>query len=204
VDEPCITCLEIELAEITLDGRADALARRVRMLCAPVRAENELRWERFAKRCRGFFGRRFQRRHLAPELLPEPDYFEEAWYREEGKAIEAEARRIEEMKRAHPEHWGDEVVYVDDGDPHGPAVYQARLRCYADGHRPFIPDKYDFSSAAGNGKFDVGRRVMCATTLEIVELNDCRWSIGPHTRRRPVYWRRAASRPDFLPRRSSF
>jgi hypothetical protein len=201
VVESCQACQEIVGFERALDRRVEELVRRHAEACAPIRAENARRWEAFAKRCRGFLGERFQRKTFAPELVEEPVYYEHPWYKPEGKAIQADARTLEEMKMGHAEHFGAERVNVDDGDPHGPYVYLSRSECHEKGYRPFLPDTYDFSSAAGVGKWEVGRTVMCATTKTLVDKTTCNWWIGENTDRKIVYWQKSVARPPFLKNR---
>ncbi|HTK59708.1 MAG TPA: hypothetical protein VL283_00740 [Candidatus Baltobacteraceae bacterium] len=197
--ESCPTCQEILSIERALAPRVEAVIGRVLAICVPIREENADRWRAFAERCGRLFGRRFQRKHLVPVLAEEPPFFEEAWYRAEGGAIETEARRMESLKKGHLEHWGEESVLMDDGDPQGSVVRIARARCYELGHRPFLPDIYDFSSGSSFIKYETPLQVMCASTLGIVDRQDCRWGRARDRdgMLRPVYWLRSAPRPPF-------
>lgn len=223
--EKCDTCEDIVSFERSLDERAEDLTARVNELCAPVRARNKERWESFANIARiPVIGDLYYELFRTPKgLEEEPQYYHEAWYIKEGKAIERDAHRLETMKRNDLEHWGDELVIPGlSFDPAGyytpnhkikrKEVYdpqftrETKKQCieselqeeYAqkegfveqlDSHIQqeiavidkspdetyfvHIPDKYDFSSAAGSEKMHEGDYVMDSTSKEVVLRSRC-------------------------------
>lgn len=194
----CKICLEIKEVERQLDIRAQEVVEKVINLCQPVRQRNNKRWRQFTRSCNlPVIGGFIQSIFVMPKgLESEPEYYRETWYKTLGRQIEAEARELESKKATHLEHWGEEVVspmdYSDPGSYYTPSK-TTRRDCYEHGLTAFIPDKFDFSSAAGCNKYDAGRMVMCSVTKCLVQMNDCDSradSMGM------TYWLRSYSQPD--------
>lgn len=194
----CKTCLEIKEIEHQLDIRAQEIVQRVITLCQPIRERNNKRWEKFARLCNlPMVGGFTQNTLVMPMgLESEPEYYKEGWYRTLGRQIEVEARELESKKVAHLEHWGDEVVSpMDCSDPGGyyTPSRTSRRDCHEHGLTAFVPNKFDFSSAAGCHKYDVGKLVMCSTTKRLAQMNDCDMRADSRGVR---YWLRKYSQPD--------
>lgn len=176
----CLTCSKIKAIEYQLDVRAKELAQRVITLCQLVVARNNKRWKQFAKLCcLPLVGNLIKSIIVMPRGLErEPEYYNEEWYKTLGRQIEIEAYQLESMKGAHLEHWGDEIVApMDDSDPGGyyTPSKSPRRDCYDHGFTAFVPNKFDFSSAAGVDKYNEGKLVMCSITKRLVKMNDCDW-----------------------------
>lgn len=188
----CKQCKEIIAFEQRLDVRAEALVRKAKEICRPVRERNNERWQKFAKLCHlPVIGNAiFDIFKIPRGLENEPKYSKEEWYQEEGRLIEEQARRLEEMKAADMEHWGDEdVTPMNAGDPAGyyTPSKAPRKECYARGFGAFPPLKYDFSSLAGVSKFETENLVLCSQTKKVVPATQCHWHIGVSTGWKPIY-----------------
>ncbi len=179
--DKCQTCSEIKQFEVELDDRANILVQRVIEECHHIRERNNERWKKFTKLCcLPLIGGLIQKYMVMPRNLESnPDYHHEEWFRVEGKQIEEEARKLEAMKAKHFEHWSDEIVspsdFTDPGGYYTPGR-TSRAECYDLGLKPHVPKKYDFFSAAGLGKFNEERLVMCSSTRRIVPVNNCDWT----------------------------
>lgn len=193
METDCQTCQEIMGFEQALDERADALVERVNSLCADVRARNKQRWEDFVSQVNiPIIGGIIYWIFRAPKgLEPDPDYLKTDWYRSEGKAIEGKARGLEQMKARHIVHWGEERVeaafgwdyagYYEHCHPQSPMPRRDAYKEYeVEGRKErlwvFIPDKYDFSSAAGVDKEREGIFVLDSVSKKVVPLNQCDWT----------------------------
>lgn len=197
----CKICAEIRAMEYQLDIRAQVIIQRVIEFLQPMRKRNNRRWERFARLCHlPLVGDLIQHILVMPKgLETNPAYYNEEWYLTLGRQIEADARKIELRKSAHLEHWGDEIISpMDSSDPGGyyTPSHSSRRDCYAHGLVPFIPDKFDFSSAAGCDKFDKGQLVMCSITKRVVAIADCSWEADSRGVRYRLRTLRTHSRSD--------
>lgn len=168
--------------ENKLDGMALALANDINEAAMPVRLRNNARWEEFARICRTpVIGELYFRRVKYPQdLEEEPKKQEVPYYAERVKAIIEGAERLEAMKAQNMNIYGDEIV-----ETMWPGVYDAppmrvsRRNCYEELKLvPLIPEKYDFSSAAGADKTKKGRLVMDAVTKKLVEETECKFILA--------------------------
>jgi len=206
MDRGCRECLEIFAFEQALDVRASALVARAKEFCRPVIKRNNQRWTRFGWWCRlPIIGSRILNHIKEPfGLEPKPEYYNEAWYREEGGLIEVEAHKLEQMKGGHLAHWGDETVSPgDSSDPGGyyTPCYAPRSECYARNLLPFGPGKYDFSSAAGIDKLRTEDLVICSKTKRLVPLSECNFRAN---KAGVTYvWRGPSRPPERMPSTSS-
>lgn len=194
----CKICLEIKEIEHQLDIRAQEIVQRVVELCKPTRERNNKRWEQFARLCNlPMIGGLIQNALIMPGgFESEPEYYKEDWYRTIGRQVESEARELESKKGAHLEHCENEIVSpMDCSDPGGyyTPSRTSRKDCYEHGLTAFVPDKFDFSSAAGCHKYDTGRLVMCSITKRLVPMSDCDWRADSKGVR---YWLRNYSEYD--------
>jgi hypothetical protein len=191
----CQRCLEIVNFEMRLDMQAAALVNKQVVHFRPIQKYNNKKWRMFASWCNlPVSGSLIFKIFKAPsglKIYPDLDYQKKTWYIEEGQRIEAEAKKIEQLKANHLEHWGDEIVSPGDGSD--PAGYYTpsrapRSECYKRGIDPFVPSKYDFHSGAGYAKFNTGTLVMCVLTRQLVPINDCDMICGNDTGWKPIYW----------------
>lgn len=191
----CILCSEIRSFENILDIRAQALTEKVKAFKRPAVERNNKKWRVFARLCRiPVIGDIiFEIFKIPPFLENTPSHYNEEWYCKEGRAIEKEAYKLEEMKSGHLEHWGDEIVAPMNGlDPAGyyTPSRASRISCYIHGFSAFPPEKFDFRSAAGLGKFQADELVLCSRTKRLVPKSTCDFTIGDDTGWKPVYWLR--------------
>lgn len=197
MDKSCSTCQEILAYEQALDQRANTLVERVNSLCADVRMRNKDRWEKFAHYVNHpIIGNLIYEFFRTPKgLEPDPRYFDSDWYRQEGCLIEERAKSLEKMKSGHMEHWGDERVnasfpwdyagYYEHCHPKNPMLRRDAYIAYTvwsntssvvegeDKLIVFVPEKYDFSSAAGVDKMQEGIFVLDSVSKKVVPVNQC-------------------------------
>ncbi|MDD5290065.1 MAG: hypothetical protein PHT40_02605 [Patescibacteria group bacterium] len=199
----CQQCLEIVNFEEWLDIQAAALVNKQIIHSRPIQEYNNEKWRIFASQCNlPVIGSLIFKTFKAPSGLktyPDLDYKKKPWYIKEGQRIGAEAKKLEQLKANHLEHWGDETVSTNDWtDPSGyyTPSYAPRSECYKRGISPFVPSKYDFHSGAGCAKFNIGIKVMCALTKQLVPVNDCDMMIGNDTDWKPIYWQSKFTPPN--------
>ena len=187
----CEKCKAIVGIERALDDLAEKVNLKVKELCRPSTEENNRRWARFASICRiPVIGAAYLRLKKAPLLVDGPKYWDEPWYRDTGGSIRTQALALEKLKAGDLAHWGDEIVqpFVHD-DPAGYATpdYATRRKSYQSGWFVHVPDKFDYSSAAGLDKHETDLLVMCSETLALMPVANCRMTIGERTGWKPVY-----------------
>ncbi|MEK6861682.1 MAG: hypothetical protein AABY07_06955, partial [Nanoarchaeota archaeon] len=144
----CQTCTDIVSFEKILDQKANDLVDRVNAICITVRLRNNERWKKFAITCNApLIGNLIYSILKNPKgIEDEPEYYNEDWYKKEGRAIEKDAEHLEDLKGNHLEHWGEELVgaYVpgDYAGYYSPEKPVSRRFCYEHKYSAFIPDKY--------------------------------------------------------------
>jgi hypothetical protein len=170
----CKRCAEIMDIETKLDYEVRQIVAHLMSNVRLIREKNNRRWAKFAKICRiPVVGNLYFRAFDAPKLLEEPPYYKHPAYIAARESIEPLAWQLETLKKDDLEHWGDEKVKTDDGRIHDPDPGYTRRQCYEKGYATFLPDKYDFNSAAGSGKFEEGKMVMCCVTKQLHTITRC-------------------------------
>ncbi len=179
--EDCLNCQRILQMTRQLDKEARDLTKRVAEFCGPVRIQNNLRLEEYAKKCRnpilGWLFRRWR-----PQLTQEPFFRQQYWFKQGVTEVEKKAFLLEAEKQADQPHWDQERVTMRLA-----AKETTRLMCYKQGERPRLPDRYDFTSREGSVKLVSNRLVVCEDTSEVRPAEECvLLDSGKYRRRKPT------------------
>ncbi|HYD03022.1 MAG TPA: hypothetical protein VEC16_01870 [Alphaproteobacteria bacterium] len=171
---------EILEFEKTLDARAQSLVDKINNLCAPARERNKKKLESYANLVNlPLIGKLYHKK--GPQgIEDEPTYTNTEWYKTESKSIEEDAEKLERRKHAHPKVFGDEKVTAGWWGDQG-SVFETEREAvsldYLYGRiRIFVPDKYDFSTAAGTDKTKKGLYVFDEATKKVVPAKGLQWS----------------------------